>query len=73
MFNFALCRVSSPDVRFSIVIVNTQWERLDAKFSGVSATARFASPAKSKSIASSSLQILCVDMPFKWNVFFSSS
>ena len=65
--------VSAPGSRRSTTIVNTQCDRLDCRFIGVSATARFTSPRKSKFSASSSEPARCAERPRAWITPSSSS
>ena len=52
---FARRTASLPGSRRSTAIVNTQCDRVEARFMGVSVTARFVSPMKRRFSASSSL------------------
>ena len=65
--------VSEPATRRSTDIVNTQCERLDCKFIGVSATARLTSPRNSRLSASSSEPARCAEHPRAWITPSSSS
>ena len=49
--------------RLSIIMMNIQWDLVDASFFGVSETTRLVSPIKRRFKASSSVAALCTDNP----------